>query len=315
MKNDGRRIDVCTIFEKHLHYGAGALINSLYSGGFRGDIWAGFRGNPPPWVLQSGWRPGEAEEPYEPASGIRLHLIPLETDRHLGNYKPIWMKTAMERMNGDVDGVAYFDPDVLVNCSWAFVEEWCQHGIAVCEDVNYHMGVTHPVRLKWRAILEQHGIAEVRDLSGYINSGFIGICRERSPLLRVWEEVIDIIAATVGNLDGLKRNDRTHWYWAMDQDALNMALMAVAFPISVVGPDGMGFAPGGSFFSHAVGNPKPWTKAYLRSALKGLPPTRAERGYWRNAAAPIRLYSSKALALNRIKVATAAAIGRVIKRS
>ena len=60
-----------------------------------------------------------------------------------------------------------------------------------------------------------------------------------------------------------------------------MAAMCYENPISEMGPDAMDFVQSGWIaMSHATGSPKPWNKKFLLSAIKGMPPSRAEKAYW-----------------------------------
>jgi hypothetical protein len=53
----------------------------------------------------------------------------------------------------------------------------------------------------------------------------------------------------------------------------------------------MGFTGGKNIMPHALGVPKPWKKLYFLSSLKGIPPTYAEKIFWKYVNQPIILYN------------------------
>jgi hypothetical protein len=70
---------ICTLFDGDYHYGLGALVNSLYAHGYRGAIWAGHRGELPPWARPARTEDGNAV--FEPETGCKICFVPLENTR------------------------------------------------------------------------------------------------------------------------------------------------------------------------------------------------------------------------------------------
>lgn len=304
---------VCTLFEGHYHFGVGALANSLYANGFRGTIFAGYRGELPPWI--SGAKQiGDSTE-FSPADGLTLRFVPVTEKIHLTNFKPEFMLALWEKHCPAAENLFYFDPDITVIGNWKFFEDWVQAGVAVCADFNQSMPPNHPLRFAWKKFYEPHGIRFHRELELYFNGGFCGVRREQKEFLQCWAKLQALMAPEIGGLQNVNVRDRTYLFHKTDQDALNAATMASESTISPVGQDGMDLQAGGGGYvmSHAVGGEKPWKKHFVRTLFqRGWLPSRADGNYFRHVETPIRLYSPAELARKRFFVKVAGGLGRVI---
>jgi hypothetical protein len=305
------RVTICTLFEGDYHFGLAALVNSLCANGYRGEIWAGYRGKLPEWV-QSHQKGGDIEQLVVNES-VKVNFVRLNTIMHFTHYKMIWMLKVFE-LAIDRDCLIYFDPDIVVKCRWDFFEDWVSRGVALCEDVNSYMPTTHPIRLAWKDFLAEQGMSTVSELNQYFNAGFVGLRREYSGFLKIWERFTNAAEKESGSLSSWRTLDRTHRFMSANQDTLNVAAMATNFPLVTVGPEGMGFQPGGYIMSHAIGRIKPWRKKMLASTLfKAMPPSPADKAFFRHVSHPIRLYSSFRFALKLIDLKCAIAIGRYVR--
>lgn len=311
---------ICTLFENHYHYGVAALTNSLFSHGYRGNIYAGYKGELPSWANKvkkdflSSW-PGSST--LFVAEDLQLHFLPVKHEYHLANYKPRFMIQILEDVNPQADSIAYFDPDIINKCRWDFYEEWMGYGVAlVYEFVTNPMPSSHPVRLGWEKIIKQCGAQTVRKLNNSFNSGFCGVSRSNIEFLKFWERVIEI-AIKDYQLDPKKfvtSLDRSQSFSSSDQDALNIAAMGCETPLSELGPDGMDFIPGGWIMSHAIGPDKPWKKNFIWSSLMGSGPSRADKAYWLNLEGPIKIYDSAFIRWKNLSISTASFISRFYQR-
>jgi hypothetical protein len=304
---------ICTLFEGHYHYGVGALVNSFYRHGYRGVIWAGCRGSLPPWASPLAHHSDYAE--YQVGDGCVIRFIPVETTRHLTNYKPEFMLDLWRRFPAEIPALFYFDPDIVIKCDWSFFEEWIHHGVALCEDVNSPVNPTHPLRLRWQSFFGAQGVKLNSSHAFFVNGGFVGLSRENMAFLEEWLHLLEMVKPHAENLARLHLGERTLLFQIPDQDALNATVYSTRTPVSVLGREGMDFIPGGYTMSHAAGGAKPWKKQMLRSALGGVPPSAADKGFWQNVEAPIELYPKLEIARNRLNLRLAAAIGRFLRRS
>ena len=303
---------ICTMFEKRYALGVGALTNSLIAAGFTGTFCIGYRGPLPPWLDQCTVEtPGESWR----VGGLTLRFIALDTPDHFTNHKPQFMLRLLDQVFPHAERIFYIDPDIVVKCPWSFIEEWTSDAVSLCADINAQCPVGHPLRRAWERYYTPHGLTFRRQMSLYVNGGFVGVPRRHRALLEEWQRAQELMAPAIGGLGTAFPKDRTFLFHMTDQDALNAVLDSTAVPLSVIGQDGMDFIPGGYVLSHAQGRPKPWDKRFLREALGGRPPTMPDKWFWQYVAAPIRLFSPLQVGITRISLKLAAGIGRFVRRT
>ncbi len=301
---------ICTLFEGDYHLGVAALINSLSAHGFKGTVYAGYRGHLPPWASL----PSPAGT-LKVTSDITVHFIPLKTTIHLTNYKPDFMLDLWHHHCPDADALFYFDPDIVIKCRWSFFEEWAAFGVAVCRDINGDMPNTHPLRQMWRKILAPLDINLHRPMDLYVNGGFVGVVKSQKAFIEVWQHTISLMGSLNINLNKLSQGDRTIPFSFPDQDALNIACMAHTGEVSTIGADGMDFQWGGGGYvmSHAAGGIKPWRKRFLLTLLtKFQRPSIADRGFVANLNGPIHPLPPNRLRQIKFDLFLACALGRFI---
>lgn len=312
---------VCTLFEGNYHFGVGALTNSLYYQGFRGVVWAGYRGVLPHWAKPL--TEGQGYQELSVAEGCVIRFINLTTPKFFTFYKPEFMSQLWESYCPDVEALFYFDPDIVNKCRWGFYEEWVNRGITLCEDGYPEMSRNHPRRLGWLEFVGPRGYTCHQKLDRSYNGGFIGLKQGQKSLLSLWQELTEIFEAEgyLNVSDSHHVGDRarglyTYPYVRDDQDVLNLALMLTSYPLSTFGPEGMDFGRPGSIMSHSAGSLiKSWQKPMICKALGGVPPTLTDKLYYRSIQTPIQLYSRSKLIQIKIAIRCGAAIGRFVRRN
>ena len=290
---------ICTLFEGHYHFGVAGLANSLYKHGFRGDIFIGYRGELPFWVGNKGtlvpFSKWEGAMSFEIELDLVLHFLPVQTEFHFTNYKPEFILKVWDCVNDlDLDGIFYFDPDIVNKCDWNFYERWIRFGVALVHEIVWNdMPPDHPKRRQWVAVADSLGLEIKNQLTSYINAGFVGVSREHIGFVRMWREFIEHSVRSFG-FDGGKfsQSDTDDALFSVgDQDLLNLAAMCTSLPLSRFGPEGMDFTEGGWLMSHGTGSPKPWKVNFLNDWLKGKKPATPTKEYWKNANGVIKCYS------------------------
>jgi hypothetical protein len=321
---------ICTLFEGHYHFGVAVLVNSLYKNGFRGEIYAGYKGKLPAWasnatVDNSNTSQFENVKLLSVTEGIKIYFIELTTKSHLTNYKPDFMLSVINGPAKNADAVFYFDPDIVQVAPWTFMEEWVKCGVAVCEDVNSPLEELHPKRVYWRNYFGKFG-QQLRYKSNiYVNGGFVAVTKNDFDFLNRWCEVQENMAIEIGGLDiaifnkGKKiptgnMND-FYAFGKTDQDALNATLELYQQKASYLTKEAMNFAPGLSIIPHAIGRSKPWNKSLLKVWLKkGHKPSLVDKLFWSNALSPINAYTKQSVKMKMFKIGIVSFLSRFYKK-
>lgn len=297
------------------------MCNSLYSNGFRGEVYAGYRGKLPSWAVESqddtmiDWHGAKVLKVRE---DFVIHFLPVELAYQFTNYKPIFIARLFGVVSNKIQFVAYFDPDIVIKCQWSFFEKWMSHGVALVHEITSNdMPPSNPVRKEWEKIICDHGLTVTRRVSSYINAGFCGVARDYLEFVEIWSKMIE---TAIKNFDIDPTNfnflaNRAHPFFAKDQDALNIAAMCSKSPISEIGPEGMDFIHGGFTMSHAIGTPKPWKKHFFLKILNGEIPSVTDRLYWLNASGTIKPHSEALIWVKKTSMSICSFIGRFYKKN
>ncbi len=304
---------ICTLFEGDYHLGLAALVNSLAAAGYAGTVWAGYRGALPPWLPQLK-RLDAAGDEYIVTDQMRLAFVRLDTDYSLTNYKPQFMLDLLAGKACDCEYLWYFDSDIFIRCKWQFFAEWQQYGIALCQElVNNILPEDSPLRRKWMRVATDAGLRNPRPLHCYFSGGMVGVSARQSSFLDTWRLLIERAEAEGCDPRDFLSGNREMTFFSADQDALNITAMYTEHPLTTMGPEAMGFVPGGYTMYHTVGS-KPWKGSFLRRSLAGIPPSSAEKFFFTQVSSPIRAYTPLEFGAKRLACSIAAFIGRFYHR-
>ena len=308
---------VCTLFEGRYHLGLGALVNSLADYGFRGNIYAGYRGDLPPWAERSVEKKNVGKinsKAMIVTESITLYFIESNSDVHFAHFKPKFILDLIDSGNLSENLIFYFDPDITLDFPWVFFEKWAFDSIALCEDVNSPLHRTHPKRQGWKKFLLPHDIKLEKNLDVYINSGFVGFPIMQSEFLSRWWDILQLLIRLNPSFSGLNYPS-DYLFWNTDQDALNIILMEKDYPLSIAGREAMSFKEGTSFMAHAIGSPKPWDKNFLRNSLSGHSPNKADKAFFNSTQKPINVISPANLKRRQFALKLASGLGRIFSRN
>jgi hypothetical protein len=299
---------VITLFESHYHLGVAALANSLVKSGFSGLLNVGYKGNLPPWTS---FLNKKGVDIFHLSSDVDLRFELIESELHFGYYKPNFLS----RMFVDypqVDKVYYFDPDIVVNAKWDFFSTWVDSGIALCTDNSFPFVYrNHPWRTEWKKLGKKTSVHS--DVDFYVNSGFVGICKNDVSLLDTWIYLTHEYRINGGDTTLFEKD--AHRAFKGDQDLLNAAItIRPELTYSVIGQEGMGFIHPTYLMTHTVTmGEKPWRKNFITFTLKsGQKPDLTEKNFFNYCEYPIPVFPKGTLRFKRFSLKIATLLGRVI---
>ncbi|MEM8525744.1 MAG: hypothetical protein AAGG68_13970 [Bacteroidota bacterium] len=269
-----------TLAENRYFLGMAALLNSIVKHGTYFDhIVVGYRGNLPSWLTPL--KESKYGKAYAINEQLSIELIAMDGSLHMVHEKPKWFHHLCHELYPEADEYFFFDADIVVMNRMSFFGEWVQHGVALCEDINYYMALNHPIRLHWKKAAAAKGIAVKNQLYRYYNSGFLGWKQEHKAFLGDWEKCFAVLAEYSGDMTKFRTLDRTYPVLSTNQDSLNLATMITSVPMSAIGPEAMSFQHGLNLMVHPLGL-KPWDKKFLLDFFKGYPPRATDFIFWQN---------------------------------
>jgi hypothetical protein len=302
---------VCTVFEGHFHKGVAALANSLHANGYEGIIWAAYKGALPPWARIDAHQ--NSVEMMVVSEKLTVHFVKLADNTFLPYFKPDFMLDILENRMPNVAQIFFFDCDIVVKCRFSYFEEWANFGVALCEDVNSPIPMSHPLRFQWKVYFKKFGIdIKVKD-NLYVNGGFVGLKSSAKNFLKTWQMAQNLMMHELKEVKNVNFKDRTNPFNCTDQDALNIAKDLTEEPLSVADGTAMDLSNHGYIMSHAVGKQKPWHKNFLLYVIKyGQAPSRTDRLYMNFTERPLSIFTPRTRFLKLWNLKLACALGRVI---
>ncbi len=278
---------VCMLAEGGYFHGAAALSNSLVRHGFRGHIVVGYRGALPRWRGPVSPAPGPAQAI---TPDIDIRFVECGGAWNLGNQKPRFL-LEMAEQHADFASLWYFDCDIVLTTAWSSFARWTADAVLLVLDLaETFMPANHVFRREWQALAAAAGLGH-RPVSGYFNSGCVGISRGGLGLLQAWARLMQGLADGGGDMSALTNRTGKPEYAKMDQDVMNAAVMAVDTPFNVLGVEAMDAFPSANIMAHAMVFAKPWQRNYIRDAMLGYQPDPAHLSFWRYADAPIASFT------------------------
>lgn len=302
---------IFSLYEGNYHLGVAALINSAITSGFDGCFIVGYRDKMPPWVQTL---KAVANEEYMVGEN-RLIFYKADTTRHLGYHKPF---AALDVLGAfpKIEMLFYADPDVTFIAPWQFFPNWVDLGIALVEDSNFcRVPPNHPWRATWKDLLSEAGLSSHdSERDSYANSGFFGVTRRDRDFLKAWADVTLAFEASGGATGTFEMTER--WKAVVgDQDLLAAVMMSWAGPVSIMGPEAMGFTGYYFILSHAIESPKPWEKSFFLNSLRGDPPSTAGGNFLEAASGAIQLFSRSSYLLRKLDLRAGKLVSRLWRRS